>query len=120
MYRLHITQKGIYDFYLSLDDTNGKNVGGNFACGFGEIYCNNSAIHTGLGQSNLLTVIARGVTMYLYVNGTYVFSASDTNSVAGFIGVFANDCPSSADLIHACPEGTDVMFNDAKIWILAR
>ena len=46
------------------------------------------AINQGINQSNTLTVVAQGNTLYLYVNGQYVDSASDSTLTSGAIGVF--------------------------------
>jgi hypothetical protein len=69
------------------------------------------AIKQGTGQSNLLTVIAKGSTINLYINGQFVTSVPTTSSnapFAGDLGMFAYD--SSAD--------TDVAFTDVKVWAL--
>ncbi|WP_376795960.1 hypothetical protein [Thermogemmatispora sp.] len=64
------------------------------------------AIHTAAGQDNLLTVIARGSSILLYVNKQYVGSAQDTNFSSGQIGVFA------IDLGHV----TDAAFSQLQVW----
>ncbi|MBX5448645.1 LamG-like jellyroll fold domain-containing protein [Thermogemmatispora sp.] len=65
-----------------------------------------SAIHTATGQDNLLTVIARGSSILLYVNKQYVGSAQDANFSTGQIGVFA------IDLGHV----TDASFSQLEVW----
>ena len=67
-----------------------------------------AAIKTGSGQTNTLTIIMRGSTIYLYVNQQYLGSASDSTLSAGAVGVFA------ADQIG----NTDVAFTNAKAWAL--
>ncbi|WP_141727734.1 LamG-like jellyroll fold domain-containing protein [Thermogemmatispora onikobensis] len=64
------------------------------------------AIHTAPGQDNLLTVIARGSSILLYVNKQYVGSAQDTSFSTGQIGVFA------IDLGHV----TDAAFSQLQVW----
>ncbi|MBX5455976.1 MAG: hypothetical protein IRZ31_03675 [Thermogemmatispora sp.] len=64
------------------------------------------AIHTAAGQDNLLTVIARGSSILLYVNKQYVGSAQDKDFSAGQIGVFA------IDLGHV----TDAAFSQLQVW----
>ncbi|MBE3566565.1 MAG: hypothetical protein IMW90_12645 [Thermogemmatispora sp.] len=64
------------------------------------------AIHTATGQDNLLTVIAHGSSILLYINKQYVGSAQDTNFSAGQIGVFA------IDLGHV----TDAAFSQLQVW----
>lgn len=66
----------------------------------------NAAIKTKLGQANLLTVIARGSNIYLYVNKQYVDSVHDTTYNAGEIGVYASDNKNP----------TDVAFNNVQVW----
>lgn len=67
-----------------------------------------SPFHTGLGQSNLLTVIARGSSIYLYVNKQFLISVSDSAYSSGKIGVFAS----------AVTHPTDVVFTNAEVWTL--
>ena len=68
----------------------------------------NAAIKTNAGQFNLLTVIARGSNIYLYVNKQYVDSVHDTTYNAGEIGAYASDSGNP----------TDVAFNNVKVWKL--
>ncbi|GEM_PF-6330424 len=65
-----------------------------------------SLVRTGLGQSNLLTAICIGSTIYLYINEQWVATVTDTNSQSGEVGVFAYDNT----------DPTDVAFNDAEVW----
>lgn len=65
-----------------------------------------SAFKTGLNQSNLITVVARSSTFYLYMNGQFVARASDTNYNAGQIGLLAGD--------NTHP--TEVAFSNLKVW----
>lgn len=66
-----------------------------------------SAIKTGLGQTNLLTVIARGSDIYLYINKQFVGYVKDSTSRAGTIGTFSSNV-----------NGVDVAFRNVQIWIL--
>lgn len=68
-----------------------------------------SAINTGLNQPNLLTVIARGSTIYLYVNQQYITSVSDSISSAGVIGVFGENSQNGS---------VDVTFSNIQVWKL--
>ena len=68
-----------------------------------------SAILTGPGQSNDLTVIATKGTFYLFANETYVTSASDQTLSAGQIGVAA----------YNLNLPTTVDFSEAKVWTLS-
>lgn len=64
-------------------------------------------IRTGLNQANLLTVIARGSSIYLYINQHYITSASDTTYRAGQIGVFGGNYSQAP---------ADVVFSHAQVW----
>lgn len=68
----------------------------------------NSAIKSGLNQPNLLTVIARGSNISLYVNQQYITSVNDSTRSSGLIGVFAQDDGNS----------TDVAFSNVEVWTL--
>ena len=65
-----------------------------------------SFIKTGLKQSNLLTVVASGSDIYLYVNKQFVTSLSDTTFSSGQIGVQASE--------DSLP--TEVVFRNAQVW----
>jgi hypothetical protein len=62
------------------------------------------AINQGVNQSNMLTVVTQGNTFYLYVNGRYVDSASDSTLTSGAIGVFTL--------------GAEAAFSNLKVWKL--
>jgi serine/threonine protein kinase len=68
-----------------------------------------AAIKTGLGQTNLLTIITSGPDIYLYVNKQFVGYAKDSTSQAGTIGLMSLNTPGSA---------IDVAFKNVQIWIL--
>jgi hypothetical protein len=70
---------------------------------------NSLAINTGLNQLNLLTVIARGSTVYLYINKQYLTSVSDSTSSAGAIGVMGEDLKGGS---------VDVAFSEIQVWKL--
>ena len=67
-----------------------------------------SAIKTAPGQTNLLTVIARGSKVYFFINKQFVASISDNTFSHGAIGVVAGD------LSHP----TEVAFTHAEVWQL--
>lgn len=69
-----------------------------------------SAIKTGLGQTNLLTVITRGTSIYLYINKRFVGSAQDSTSLSGTIGMFGGG--------EASGSAVDVVFKNAQVWAL--
>jgi hypothetical protein len=66
------------------------------------------AIKTGLGQTNILTVVARGKTFFLYVNKQYIADVSNDASVSGIVGVFA----------FAGQNPTEVAFSNVQVWKL--
>lgn len=68
-----------------------------------------SAIKTGLGQSNLVAVAARGSTIDIYVNKVLIITLTDTTSSVGKIGVMGVDFSTTA---------VDVAFSNAQIWLL--
>src|SRR6266699_1467419 len=67
------------------------------------------AIKTGLNQSNLLTVIARGNNIYLYINKQYIAMVNDSTFSSGKIGLFA---------ISGDNPQADIAFNNAQVWQL--
>jgi hypothetical protein len=67
------------------------------------------AINTGLNQHNLLTVIARGSTIYLYVNKQNLATVSDSTYRSGSIGLFA---------LKGNTISGDVAFSNAQVWKL--
>lgn len=66
------------------------------------------ALKQGLNQSNLLTVIARGDSMYLYMNKQFVTSIKDTTYASGGIGLFVSDLQ----------QPSEVAFSNAELWTL--
>ncbi len=67
------------------------------------------AIKIGLNQSNLLTVIARGSDIYLYINKQFVTSVYDNASSSGQIGLFTGIITASS---------AEVAFSNAQVWQL--
>lgn len=67
-----------------------------------------AAIAKGVGHANLLTVIARGSSFYLYVNKKYVANFDDNRYSAGSIGLFALNLY----------DPSEVMFANAQVWSL--
>lgn len=65
-----------------------------------------SAINSRAGQSNLVTIIARGSDIYIYVNKQKVAYINDTSSASGTFGLFA------VDFTHA----TTALFSDVELW----
>jgi hypothetical protein len=65
-------------------------------------------INTGFYQHNLLTVVAEGSHLYLYVNKQTVASVTNSNYSSGQVALFAGSNAGS----------TDVAFNNAQVWAL--
>ena len=97
-YFFRISRDGSYALSVSKDDRHNTSI----------LYDNSSAIKTGLGDKNLITVVARGNTLYLYVNKQYISNVVDNSYASGKIGVFASDNSSE----------TDVAFTNVQIWTL--
>ena len=70
-----------------------------------------SAIHQGLHQSNLLTVLAIGNALHLYVNQQEVATTSASIPAAGTIGVFASSFGGAEDV-------TEVTYQNVRVWTL--
>ena len=97
-YYFRIGRDGIYSLNISKDDKHSTPIA----------FDTSAAIKRGVGQTNVVTVIAKGPTIYLYINKHYVSSTTDKSYNAGKIGVFAGDNRNA----------TDVAFNNARVWQL--
>lgn len=97
-YYFRIGRDGVYSLYVSKDNNHSLPL----------IEDNTPFINTAIGQSNLLTVVAKGSTLYFYINKHFVGSASDSTYNAGEIGIFAGDNNN----------GTEVAFSNARVWAL--
>jgi serine/threonine protein kinase len=91
-YRLHVGMNGSFD----LVDQDKRLASGS-----------SPAIKQGLGQTNVLTVVARGSSITLYVNEQQIAQVNDSLSSSGAIGMMAVDFSNP----------TDVSFNDAQVWL---
>jgi len=96
-YYFSIGQDGSYKFYRDVNYSLQTIKSGSSA-----------AIHTGLGQTNLVTVIAQGNTFEFYVNKQYITTVTDSTNSQGSVGVVAFDNNNP----------TEVVFNNAKVWTL--
>lgn len=67
-----------------------------------------SALHTGLDQTNILTVIAQGNLIFLYANGQLLAQANDAASSHGQIGLMATSSLLSVN----------VTFANVELWML--
>jgi len=72
----------------------------------------NDAIQQGVGQANVIAVVANGTNLDLYVNGVHLANISnDKSSSGGQIGLIVSSQVSSSTPAEAA-------FNDAKLWTL--
>ena len=67
-----------------------------------------TAINTRPNAANLLTIVARGNNIFMYINKQFVTSVTDETYSAGQIGVFASDDTAA----------TDAAFTKAEVWKL--
>jgi len=95
-YSFRVSSDGTYSLYLSKDDRHSTPL----------LYDASSFIKPDSGGTNLLTVIAKGSNLYLYVNKQCVGSLNDATYNSGKIGVFAGDNNNA----------TDVAFRNVQIW----
>jgi hypothetical protein len=95
-YAWQIDTSGIYNLFVSRSNTQST----------GLLYGPAPSFKQHAGQTNLLTIIARGSSIYLYVNKQYVGNVSDNTYGSGEIGFMVYD--------HTNP--TDVAFSDLQVW----
>jgi hypothetical protein len=70
-----------------------------------------SVIHLGLGQTNLIAVVAEGSAIRLYVNHLQIANVTDSTYSHGSIGLFA-------DTYISREHPTEVVYSNAKVWVL--
>jgi hypothetical protein len=98
-YSFFIDRSGTYTLMTSVDDTRTHDS---------VLHKGTSSfIKTGLNQVNLLAVIARGRTIYVYINQQYITSASDRTYRAGHIGFFGGNTTTAP---------ADVLFRHVQVW----
>lgn len=97
-YLLSIAQNGTFDLFISKDQNHSSDL--NFG--------NSPAIKKGRGQTNLISVVVRGNSIYFYVNKQYAGSVINNTYTSGQIGVF----------VDAHTTATDVAFKNAQAWKL--
>lgn len=100
-YRFRIDQYGDYGLFLSNDPTV-KEAPQPLREG------SSQDINQGTGQMNVLTVIAIGSDIYLYINSHFLVHERDSTLSVGEIGLSASDYDKS----------TDVLFYQAEVWPL--
>ncbi len=101
-YYFRIGKEGAYDLSTSHDTTSSHDQllkSGNSP----------SIIKTGLNQTNLVTVVANGRYLYLYVNQKFLAQVHDNTYKSGQIGVFGGNFTSKS---------ADVAFTHAQVWTM--
>ncbi len=100
-YSFLIDRSGTYSLITSVDNTGTRDY---------VLHKGTSAFFkAGFNQVNLLAVIARGSSIYLYINQHYITSASDRSYRAGQIGLFGGNYTQAP---------ADVVFRHVQIWQL--
>ncbi|MHB8595979.1 MAG: family 16 glycoside hydrolase [Ktedonobacteraceae bacterium] len=99
-YYFRLNQDGTYYLFLYVDSTatNARTLAHGTATGF----------NTGLNQTNLVSVVAKGSTLALYVNKQQITSVTDSTFTSGQIGL-------AAEYING---STEVVYTNAKVWQL--
>jgi hypothetical protein len=100
-YRFRIDQYGYYALLLSNDPTRHTEPQP-LRAGFSQ------DIRQGMGQMNILTVIATGSDLYLYVNSHFITHERDSTLSVGEIGLSVSDVSQSAEAV----------FSRAEVWRL--
>ncbi|HLJ35978.1 MAG TPA: hypothetical protein VKU38_20130 [Ktedonobacteraceae bacterium] len=100
-YYFRLNQDGTYNFFLYVDSsgTNARTLAHGNAKGF----------NTGLNQTNLISIVAKGSTLSLYINKQLLTSVTDSTYTSGQIGL-------AADYINGA---TEVVYTNAKVWKLS-
>ncbi len=109
IFRADGTQSNFYNFYISPNRFYELDLVANGRLVKLLSYGPSSAINISPNQPNLLTVVAHGSTIYLYVNKQNVATLNDSTYRSGGIGLFA--------FKGATPTG-DVAFSNAQVWKL--
>jgi hypothetical protein len=97
-YVLSIGRDGTYAVSTSKDFSHNTEIG----------YGQSPAFKQNAGQTNLLTLVARGNNMYFFVNKQYAGSINDGAYKSGQIGLMVDNRSGS----------TDVAFKNAQVWKL--
>ncbi|MFL5627656.1 MAG: hypothetical protein ACJ788_18925 [Ktedonobacteraceae bacterium] len=97
-YILSIGRDGTYFIAVSKDASHNTQIG----------YGQSTVFKQNPGQSNLLTIVVRGNTMYFYVNKQFAGSINDGTYKSGQIGLIVDNRSTS----------TDVAYTNAQVWKL--
>lgn len=96
-YLFTITNDGLYTFTAVMEQQSGRILA----------YGRSSAINSGEGRPNLLSVMALSDTISLFVNDQFIESVSDNTFNSGTFGLFCGNFR---------PINTDVAYSNAQIW----
>lgn len=97
-YYFHVAQDGSFGFAIFAVPGGEKDV----------LTGTSTNINTGIGQTNLLSVIVRGSNIAMFVNREPVAETQDTAYSSGQVGVVADEDSDT----------TDVAYSDAQVWAL--
>jgi Domain of Unknown Function (DUF1080) len=99
-YYFRLSQDGSYNFflYVGTSGSTARTLAHGNATGFS----------TGLDQTNLVSVVAKGTTLSLYVNKQQITSVTDSTYTSGEIGL-------AAEYLNG---PTEVVYTNAKVWQL--
>ncbi len=100
LYRFRLDPDGYFSFYLYISRSGADSRP--LIRGY------TSSMNMGLGQSNLITIIAQGSHFYLYVNRQNIGSVTDSTYSYGGVGLVAGDNN----------QATEVAYSNAEIWEL--
>lgn len=107
-FRMNGNQQNGYLFNVTLGGVYGIFIIKNNQAGITLTSGQSAAINTGQNAANMLTIVARGNNIFMYVNKQFIASVSDGTYAAGQIGVFASD-----DSV-----ASDAAFTKAQVWKL--
>ena len=111
IFRANTTNNTSYVFFVSQDGNYELFLCPKSACHDLVTTTSSSAIHQGLGQTNIIAVVAQGNTITLYVNHQQITSVTDGTYSHGQIGLVASPFANNG---HA----TEVAYSNAKVWTL--
>lgn len=101
-YQFRVSTDGTYILNIFSLDSRGLAHGTTLSSG------HSSSITAGANQPNLLSVIAQGTYIYLFVNNKYVDRVSDNTYQSGQIGTY----------VDSDSEGVEATFRNIKVWKL--
>jgi eukaryotic-like serine/threonine-protein kinase len=101
-YEFYVNQDGMYAFLVAQGTTAFKTL---------VQPTNSSAVHQGLGQTNIIAVVAQGSTITLYANHQLLARVTDSTYSHGRIALDA-----AANITDGHP--TEVVYSNAKVWTL--